>query len=275
MCVFTAEPVFIVRPSAARVGLNGIAKFDCVARGNPPPSVFWTKEVSEHFFDQRRKRSDRKLSWSHPTWQLPQPAGAGTINSPWSFVTAERDDMSPKWIIDFLMDRNWKSLPKNMSTDKHLQMLDVIADLDQLEFAKWNYRNEIKLANLLICNLSHCSVHWLTFWLTCIASLYPFELSLVRFMIRLCWYSTPLKRTCVQFVCLLNMRESFESHLSYSGNVINSRVLKSKLAVNKTSLHCLTQMFLLFPLELIKENINFLHNTDNTRCHHQCHFLPT
>ena len=103
----------------------------------------------------------------------------------------------------------------------------------------------------------------------------PFELSLVRFMIRLCWYSTGLKRTCVQFVCLLNMRESFESHLSYSGNVINSRVLKSKLAVNKTSLHCLTQMFLLFPLELIKENINFLHNTDNTQCHHHCHFLPT
>ena len=34
------------------------------------------------------------------------------------------------------MDRNWKSLPKNMSTDKHLQMLDVIADLDQLEIAE-------------------------------------------------------------------------------------------------------------------------------------------
>ena len=44
--------------------------------------------------------------------------------------------MSPKWIIDFLMDRNWNSLPKIMSTDKHLQMLDVIADLDQLEFAE-------------------------------------------------------------------------------------------------------------------------------------------
>ena len=41
-----AEPVFLVKPNAARVGLNGIAKFDCVARGNPPPSVFWTKEVT-------------------------------------------------------------------------------------------------------------------------------------------------------------------------------------------------------------------------------------
>merc|ERR1719233_1240022 len=40
-----AEPVFIVRPASQRVGLNGIAKFDCVAEGNPSPSVFWTKEV--------------------------------------------------------------------------------------------------------------------------------------------------------------------------------------------------------------------------------------
>ena len=46
MLLCAAEPVFTVRPSAARVGLNGIAKFDCVAQGNPPPSVFWAKEVS-------------------------------------------------------------------------------------------------------------------------------------------------------------------------------------------------------------------------------------
>ena len=43
--IISAEPVFIVRPSSQRVGLNGIAKFDCVAQGNPPPSVFWAKEV--------------------------------------------------------------------------------------------------------------------------------------------------------------------------------------------------------------------------------------
>jgi roundabout axon guidance receptor 2 len=27
--------------------MNGIAKFECVANGNPPPSVFWTKEGSQ------------------------------------------------------------------------------------------------------------------------------------------------------------------------------------------------------------------------------------
>lgn len=27
--------------------MNGIAKFECVATGNPPPSVFWTKEGSQ------------------------------------------------------------------------------------------------------------------------------------------------------------------------------------------------------------------------------------
>merc|ERR1719471_979314 len=45
-----AEPVFIVRPSSQRVGLNGIAKFDCVAQGNPPPSVFWAKEGNQDLF---------------------------------------------------------------------------------------------------------------------------------------------------------------------------------------------------------------------------------
>ena len=29
------------------MGMNGIAKFECVASGNPPPSVFWTKEGSQ------------------------------------------------------------------------------------------------------------------------------------------------------------------------------------------------------------------------------------
>lgn len=27
--------------------MNGIAKFECVAEGNPPPSIFWTKEGSQ------------------------------------------------------------------------------------------------------------------------------------------------------------------------------------------------------------------------------------
>ena len=34
----------MVKPRDQRVGMNGIAKFECVANGNPPPSVFWTKE---------------------------------------------------------------------------------------------------------------------------------------------------------------------------------------------------------------------------------------
>ena len=37
----------MVKPRDQRVGMNGIAKFDCVANGNPPPSVFWTKEGSQ------------------------------------------------------------------------------------------------------------------------------------------------------------------------------------------------------------------------------------
>lgn len=27
--------------------MNGIAKFECVVDGNPPPSIFWTKEGSQ------------------------------------------------------------------------------------------------------------------------------------------------------------------------------------------------------------------------------------
>lgn len=37
----------MVKPKDQRVGLNGMAKFECVAEGNPPPSVFWTKEGSQ------------------------------------------------------------------------------------------------------------------------------------------------------------------------------------------------------------------------------------
>ena len=44
---FSAHPSFVVKPKDQRVGMNGIAKFDCGANGNPPPSVFWTKEGSQ------------------------------------------------------------------------------------------------------------------------------------------------------------------------------------------------------------------------------------
>ncbi|XP_068086117.1 protein sax-3 [Anabrus simplex] len=42
-----SPPTFVTRPQDQKVGLNGIATFECVARGNPPPSVFWTKEGSQ------------------------------------------------------------------------------------------------------------------------------------------------------------------------------------------------------------------------------------
>ncbi len=41
------HPVFLAKPKDQRVGMNGIATFECVAEGNPPPSVFWTKEGSQ------------------------------------------------------------------------------------------------------------------------------------------------------------------------------------------------------------------------------------
>lgn len=43
----TALPEFLSKPQDVKIGSNGIATFDCVASGNPPPSVFWTKEGSQ------------------------------------------------------------------------------------------------------------------------------------------------------------------------------------------------------------------------------------
>ncbi|XP_054715413.1 roundabout homolog 2-like [Uloborus diversus] len=42
-----SRPLFLKTPRDQRVGLNGIAKFECSATGNPPPSVFWTKEGNQ------------------------------------------------------------------------------------------------------------------------------------------------------------------------------------------------------------------------------------
>ncbi|XP_033251435.1 protein sax-3-like isoform X3 [Drosophila miranda] len=39
-----APPNFTRKPSNKKVGLNGAVQFPCMASGNPPPSVFWTKE---------------------------------------------------------------------------------------------------------------------------------------------------------------------------------------------------------------------------------------
>lgn len=42
-----ARPDFLVQPKDVRANINGVAKFDCVASGNPRPSVFWTKEGNQ------------------------------------------------------------------------------------------------------------------------------------------------------------------------------------------------------------------------------------
>ncbi|KAG0416986.1 hypothetical protein HPB47_005982 [Ixodes persulcatus] len=44
MTHFPARPSFRLTPEDQKVGLNGVAKFDCLATGNPLPSVFWTRE---------------------------------------------------------------------------------------------------------------------------------------------------------------------------------------------------------------------------------------
>lgn len=46
----TARPKFIVRPRDVRIGLNGVAKFECTAVGNPVPTVYWRKEGSQEIF---------------------------------------------------------------------------------------------------------------------------------------------------------------------------------------------------------------------------------
>lgn len=42
-----SRPTFQLTPQDQKLGLNGVAKFDCVATGNPPPSVFWTREGNQ------------------------------------------------------------------------------------------------------------------------------------------------------------------------------------------------------------------------------------
>lgn len=47
MSYFLAPPVFVERPRDQKVSLNGVVEFHCSAKGNPPPSVFWSKEGSQ------------------------------------------------------------------------------------------------------------------------------------------------------------------------------------------------------------------------------------
>ena len=43
----TATPMFVIKPQDQKIGVGGSTSFECVARGNPPPSVFWNKEGSQ------------------------------------------------------------------------------------------------------------------------------------------------------------------------------------------------------------------------------------
>ncbi|CAH1399529.1 unnamed protein product [Nezara viridula] len=42
-----SPPTFTVKPEDQTVGLNGVAQFECAARGSPPPSVYWAREGSQ------------------------------------------------------------------------------------------------------------------------------------------------------------------------------------------------------------------------------------
>ncbi|XP_056647981.1 roundabout homolog 2-like [Diorhabda sublineata] len=45
--VVNSPPTFVDRPKDQKVSLNGVVEFHCSATGNPPPSVFWSKEGSQ------------------------------------------------------------------------------------------------------------------------------------------------------------------------------------------------------------------------------------
>ncbi|KAL1128888.1 hypothetical protein AAG570_013422 [Ranatra chinensis] len=42
-----SPPTFVVKPQDQKVGLNGVASFECLAMGNPPPSLFWSREGNQ------------------------------------------------------------------------------------------------------------------------------------------------------------------------------------------------------------------------------------
>ncbi|XP_018323057.1 roundabout homolog 2-like isoform X2 [Agrilus planipennis] len=45
--VVNSPPTFIEKPEDQKASLNSVVEFHCVATGNPPPSVFWSKEGSQ------------------------------------------------------------------------------------------------------------------------------------------------------------------------------------------------------------------------------------
>lgn len=42
-----APPEFTAKPEDAKVALNAAATFSCKAKGNPVPSLFWSREGSQ------------------------------------------------------------------------------------------------------------------------------------------------------------------------------------------------------------------------------------
>ncbi|KAL7043131.1 hypothetical protein ACKWTF_001405 [Chironomus riparius] len=45
--IVNSLPVFDTKPQDVKIGINGLAKFECIASGNPQPSIYWTKEGSQ------------------------------------------------------------------------------------------------------------------------------------------------------------------------------------------------------------------------------------
>ena len=44
-CFIAAPPVFVVKPGDKRLVKGSSVKFDCLAAGNPLPTLFWMKEA--------------------------------------------------------------------------------------------------------------------------------------------------------------------------------------------------------------------------------------
>ena len=45
--LFSAPPIFLVRPTDQRVAEFSPAVLNCLVAGNPPPTLFWMKEASD------------------------------------------------------------------------------------------------------------------------------------------------------------------------------------------------------------------------------------
>ena len=60
--IVPAHPVFLVKPRDQRVGLNGVAQFECAAEGNPPPSLYWTKEGSQELMFAGNKHGHMRVA---------------------------------------------------------------------------------------------------------------------------------------------------------------------------------------------------------------------